>query len=143
LVGTTKGVEFAPEWKPTTFWRLRATYSYLQMNIKKARNSADIGTAPTVEGSSPRHQATAQSEFEFAKRFSLDFTYRFVSALPKAGIRSYSTADVHFGWQLTEEVELSVVGQNLFQPHHFETPGDPGPVVGIKRGVYGQVTWKR
>jgi iron complex outermembrane receptor protein len=143
LVGTTKGVEFAPEWKPTSFWRLRATYSYLQMNIKEARNSADIGTAPTVEGSSPRHQATAQSQFDFAKRFSLDFTYRFVSALPKEGIRSYSTGDAHFAWQLTDEVELSVVGQNLFQPHHFETPGDPGPVVGIKRGVYGQVTWKR
>lgn len=143
LKGTTKGVEFSPEWKPASFWRLRGTYSYLQMNIKKSLNSADIGTGPIIEGSSPRHQVTAQSEFDFAKRFNIDFDYRFVSALPKEGVRSYSTADVHFAWQLSREIELAVVGQNLLQPHHFETAGDPGPLVGIKRGVYGQITWKR
>jgi iron complex outermembrane recepter protein len=143
LKGTTKGVEFSPEWKPVSFWRLRGTYSYLQMNIKKSLNSADIGTGPIIEGSSPRHQVTAQSEFDFAKRFNIDLVYRFVSALPKEGVSTYSTADIHFAWQLTREIELAVVGQNLFQPHHFETPGDPGPLVGIKRGVYGQITWKR
>lgn len=143
LLGTTKGVEFAPEWKPTSFWRLRATYSYLQLTIRKARNSEDIGSAGTIEGSSPRHEATAQSQFDFAKKFSIDLTYRYVSKLPSEVVPSYSTADAHFSWQMSREFQLSVVGQNLFQPHHFESSGDPGPLVGIKRDIYGQITWKR
>jgi iron complex outermembrane receptor protein len=143
LLGRTKGVEFAPEWKPTSFWRLRATYSYLNLTIRKARNSLDIGSAGMIEGSSPRHEATAQSQFDFAKKFSIDLTYRYVSELPSEVVPSYSTADAHFSWQMSREFQLSVVGQNLFQPHHFESPGDPGPLVGIKRDIYGQITWKR
>jgi iron complex outermembrane receptor protein len=143
LLGTTKGVEFAPEWKPASFWRLRASYSYLQMNIRKARNSEDIGSSGSIDGSSPRHEATAQSQIDFAKKFSFNLTYRFVGRLSSEVVPSYSTGDAHFSWQLNREVQLSVVGQNLFQPHHFESAGDPGPLVGIKRDVYGQITWRR
>jgi iron complex outermembrane receptor protein len=144
LVGTTKGIELAPEWKSFDFWRLVASYSYLQMDLKKGTDSLDLGSAPTVERSSPRHQATAQSFFDFKKRFNIDLTYRFVSALPPEKVRAYSTADARFAWQLNDHFQLSTVGQNLFQPHHYESAGeDAGPLVGIKRSVYGQVTWKR
>lgn len=143
LLGTTKGIEIAPEWKPRSYWRLGASYSYLQMDLKKSPNSLDVGTAPGIEGSSPRHEATADSAVDFAKHFSFDLTYRYVSKLPAEGVPSYSTADSRFAWQFAKRFELSVVGQNLLQPHHVESGGDPGPLVGIKRSVYGQVTWKR
>jgi iron complex outermembrane recepter protein len=143
LLGTTKGIEIAPEWKPFDFWRLGASYSYLQMDLRKSRNSLDVGTGPIIEGSSPRHQATAQSYFDLKKRFKIDLTYRYVSALPAESVSAYSTADARFAWQFVEHFQLSVVGQNLLQPHHYEAGGDPGPLVGIKRSVYGQVTWKR
>ena len=142
LLGTTKGVEFAPEWNPTSFWRLRASYSYLQMNLKKAPNSADIGTAPFVEGSSPRHEITAQSGFDLTKSLNLDLTYRYVSALRALAVKSYSTGDVRFGWKFGPDLEFAVVGSNLFQPYHFEFASDPGPIVGIRRSVYGQITWR-
>jgi iron complex outermembrane receptor protein len=143
LLGTTKGFEIAPEWRPFEFWRLGASYSYLQMDIKKSRNSLDIGTAPIVEGSSPRHQATAQSYFDVKKRFDIDLTYRYVSALPAEKITAYSTGDARFAWQFKQHFQLSVVGQNLMQPHHYESSGeDAGPLVGIKRSAYGQLSWK-
>ena len=143
LLGTTEGVEIAPEWRPTTFWRLRGTYSFLEMHIKRGLNSLDVGTAPTIQGSSPQHQATVESDFDLSKRFHLDLNYRYVSALPAQSVPAYSSADVRFAWQLDQRFEFSVVGQNLFQPHHFEAAGDPGPLVGISRGVYGQITWRR
>jgi iron complex outermembrane receptor protein len=65
LRGTTKGVEIAPEWKPTSFWRVRSSYSYLQMNLEKSRCSLDIGSAPVVEGSSPKHEVTVLSDSIF------------------------------------------------------------------------------
>ena len=39
--------------------------------------------------------------------------------------------------------ELSAVGQNLLQPSHVEFGGDPGPLVGIKRGEYVRLVWKK
>jgi iron complex outermembrane receptor protein len=148
LMGTTKGVEFAPEWRPLPYWRLRASYSYLQMDIKKAPGSLDIGTAPFVNGSSPKNQLALLSRIDFAKAYSFDLTYRYVStlplvdSLPSPSIPAYSTVDSRFDWQVRRQFKLSAVGRNLLQPHHPEYGGvDPGPLVGIKRTVYGQITW--
>jgi iron complex outermembrane receptor protein len=70
-------------------------------------------------------------------------TYRYVSALPAQRVNGYSTGDVHLTWQTTPELEFSVVGENLLQPQHSEFGGDPGSIVGIKRGVYAKMTWRR
>jgi iron complex outermembrane recepter protein len=141
LMGWTYGGEIAPEWRPTTWWRLRGSYSYLHMVLNRGPNSEDIGTAPITEGASPRHQVLAQSNWDLPKRFSFDFDYRFVSKLPSQGIRSYSTADARLAWMLNSHIELSVVGDNLFQPYHYEFPSDPGPNVAIKRGFFGRIVW--
>ena len=143
LLATTKGIEIAPEWRPLHFWRLRASYSYLQMNLKKSANSMDIGSGPIVEGSSPRNQVTAQSGFDVSKAVNVDLTYRFVSDLSKLAIPSYSTADARFAWHVLPYLRLSLVGRNLLQPYHYEFASDPAPDVDIKRSVYGQVTWER
>jgi iron complex outermembrane receptor protein len=146
LLGTTKGIEFAPEWRPVSSWRLRAAYSYLQMDIQKSRGSLDIGTAPFIAGSSPKHELSFQSGLDFAKVFSFDLTYRYVGALPALNqkVPAYSTADARFDWQISREIKLSAVGRNLLQPHHPEFGGvDPGPLIEIKRSVYGQITWTR
>jgi len=65
------------------------------------------------------------------------------SALSALKILSYSTADAQLGWWELPSVELSVVGQNPLQSHHFEFASDPRPNVGIKRSVYGKITWQR
>lgn len=141
LRGTTKGVEIAPEWKPTSFWRVRSSYSYLQMNLEKSPGSLDIGSAPVVEGSSPKHEVTVLSGLDFLKRFSLDVTYLYVSALPALAIRGYSNVNVRVDWRASQHFKFSVVGRNLLQPYHYEYASDPGPNVGIKRTAYGQITW--
>ncbi len=143
LLGTTTGGEIAPQWKVTDRWRLQASYSYLQMDLRKGTNSLDVGTAPSIEGSSPKHQVMVQSSFDISKAFSLNLAYRYISALPAQMVPSYSTADARFDWQAKKRLQLSVVGRNLFQPYHYESGGDPGPLVGIKRSVYGQIAWKR
>jgi iron complex outermembrane receptor protein len=143
LLGSTKGVEAAPEWKLTNFWQVRGTYSFLQMQVEKAPNSLDVGTARGIVGSSPRHQATVQSFFDLPKRLSLDLVYRYVAALPGPMVPSYSTADVRVAWRMSRQYELSLVGRNLFQPHHAEDGGDPGPLVGIRRSAYVKITWIR
>ncbi len=143
LLGNTRGVEIAPEWRPLSCWRLRGSYSFLSMSLRKGPDSLDIGTAPIIEGSSPQHQVNIQSGFTISKAFSLDFGYRYVSALTAQKVPSYSTADARFAWQLNEHFELSIVGRDLLQPYHYEFMGDPGPLVGIKRAMYGRLAWTR
>lgn len=143
LLGETSGGEIAPEWQVTDFWRLRGSYSFLEMHIKKAPNSLDIGSAPGIEGSSPRHQVLVQSGFDVIKGVSLDLLYRYISALPGQGVRAYSSADISLGWNMTSHFRFSAVGQNLLQPHHAEFGTDPGPLVQIKRSAYAQITWQK
>lgn len=156
LMGNTKGVEIAPEWHPTQNWRLRGSYSYLHMNIAKEPNSMDIGSAPQIMGSSPQHQVYAQSSLDFAKVLQFDVDVRYVSSLPAqtAGpsnapttyVHAYTTADARFGWQVNQNFGVSLVGNNLLQPHHPEFGTDPSAdgntaLVGIKRYVYLMLTW--
>jgi len=136
LLGATAGGEIAPEWKPTSFWRLRGSYSFLHMALRKSATSADVGTAPIIDGSSPQHEVVAQSSFDLPKRVTFDFDYRYVSSLPGLGVLAYSTADTRLAWTVGRHWELSAVGRDLLQPEHMEYPG-----VGIKRSFYGKVVW--
>jgi iron complex outermembrane receptor protein len=143
LRGSTDGFEVAPDWKPAAWWQMKATYSYLNLNLESKPGVVDGGSYVTQdEGSSPHNQVTFQSRFNLPKGFEFDQTYRYVSALPAQLVKSYSTADVHFAWRATRQVELSVAGENLFQPQHPEFSHDISPLVGIKRSIYGQITWR-
>jgi iron complex outermembrane receptor protein len=141
LVASTTGVEVAPMWRPEPCWRLRGSYSFLDLHVKKGTNSKDIGSAPIVQGSSPGNQVLIQNGFDFPKLVSVDMDVRYVSALPGIGVPSYWTGDATVQWAASRHFRLKAVGQNLFQPHHAEFIYDPGPPAGIRRGFYGQITF--
>jgi iron complex outermembrane receptor protein len=142
LLGNTAGFEIAPDWTPTHTWRLRGSYSYLHMDLNKEASSLDASTVNSTQGSSPHHQVEIQSSLDLPKKLEFDQTFRYVSALPAQLVGAYTTADVRFSWHTTRSLDLSVVGQNLFQPHHAEFGGDPGSLVGIERSAYVKLTWQ-
>lgn len=141
--GNTKGIEIAPDWQPSRWWELKGSYSYLHLNLADLAGGENNLTLPMLMGSSPSHEAEVQSRFNLPKRFEFDQIYRYVSALPAQEVRAYHTADVRVGWHASKQVELSLVGQNLLQPHHAEFGIDPGPTVLIKRSIYAKIVWTR
>jgi len=143
IKGTTDGFEIAPDMKLTSWFQMRTSYSYLNIDLKLKPGSPDNQAVSLHEGSSPHNQVTVQSRFNLPRGFEFDQTYRYVSALPAQLVSGYSTADLHFAWAATRQMEFSIVGQNLFQPEHAEFGTAPGPLVGIKRSVYAQITWRR
>jgi iron complex outermembrane receptor protein len=144
IEGSTVGTEIAPNWKITHWWQVRGSYSFLHMDLKDKPGFTDVGSLlSSYMGSSPSSLVSFQSLFNLPKHFELDQAYRYSSALPAQVVRAYSTADVRLGWHVGEGLDFSVIGQNLLQPHHAEFGGDPGPLVGIKRSVYGKITWTR
>jgi iron complex outermembrane receptor protein len=140
--GTTKGFEVSPDWKPVNGWELRASYSYLDMELENKPGSNDPTSVPGYQGSSPRHQVVIQSFVNLPKKLEFDQTYRYVSALPAQTVASYQTMDARFGWHITRELELSVGGQNLLQPHYAQYGGDPGGLVEVKRSAYAKLVWR-
>jgi iron complex outermembrane receptor protein len=143
IKGATKGGEIATTWKAANWLDLKTSYSYLDMNLEDKPGYTDTATLAADEGSSPRHEATIQALINLPKGFELDPTYRYVSELWALGVPAYGTMDVRFGWHVGRNVEFSLDGQNLFQPHHPEFSGDPGALIGIKRSAYVQMTWRR
>jgi len=142
IKGTTKGFELSPDWKPVKRWELRASYSYLDMKLENKPGSNDPTSVSGYEGSSPRHQVVIQSFVNLPKRLEFDQTYRYVSALPAQTVGSYQTMDTRFGWHINPELELSVGGQNLLQPHFVQYGGDPGGPVDVKRSAYAKLVWR-
>ena len=142
LKATTEGGEIVAEWRPLGFWRLRGSYSFLEMHIQKVPGSLDLGSGPVTQGSSPQHEVLAQSSFNLPRAVTADLQVRYVSSLPGLNIPAYTTGDATLGWGITKQVQLSVVGQNLFQPHHYEFSYDPRGPVGIERSIFGRVTWR-
>jgi iron complex outermembrane recepter protein len=141
IEATTEGGEIASEWQPKPFWRLTGSYSFLEMHVENAPGSTNVSDPKSIQGSSPQHQVLLQSNFDLPKSITADFQIRYVSSLPALQVPSYWTGDASLGWSPNKQLRFSVVGQNLFQPFHYEYLYDPRGLVGIERSIFGRVTW--
>jgi iron complex outermembrane receptor protein len=141
----TKGVEISYLWEMRSWWRLKGSYSLMHLNAERYASSNDASTIAQLQGDSPRHKVVMQSLMTLPRAFELDLTYRYVSDLPGSDqkVPAYSTGDVRIAKWISRHVELSLVGRNLFQPHHPEYAGDPGGLVVIRRSAYLKLTWTR
>ena len=89
----------------------------------------------------PTHQVVGRSSWDVTRQLSLDAQLRYVDNVQS--VPAYVTADVHVSWRPTARLEVSVVGQNLFQAQHPEQAGVLGqPTVLVPRGIYGKLTWR-
>jgi iron complex outermembrane receptor protein len=147
IAGHTSGFEFAPQLSIAPWWQLNTSYSYVSGNFGAYGATSDIsstGSVATYERSTPRHMVSVQSKMDLPWSLRFDQTYRFVSALPAQKVEAYQTMDASFVVPLGRHVSMQVVGQNLFQPHHFEWgTGDPAQApVGVSRAAYVQLSFR-
>lgn len=144
--GTTRGIETQINYFPLPTWRLVANYSYLDMQLDP--RGLDINRGAFFAGSTPRHQAGLRSFSDLPGDFQLDVHLRYLSKirhLPEIvngeGIGEYAEMDVRIAKQLTEQLEVSLVGQNLLHDRHIEF-GAPAARGEIQRGMYVKMVWR-
>lgn len=142
LRGNVQGLEIAPAWQVLPWWRLRASYSFLQMNLKTDPDSTDTVNARATEESSPSHQASLQSTMNLPGNFEFDVMPRFVGGLPRQGVGSYYAVDVRLGWRPIPSMDISLLGRNLNGRHPEFNGGDNNGITELQRGVYAKVTWR-
>jgi iron complex outermembrane receptor protein len=134
------GIEFSGGFEPLDWWRLRAGYTFLHKHTFISPGGSDINRG-RAEGNDPEHQFVLQSMINLPYGLELDCVLRYVDNLPEPPVPAYFTADVRIGWRWRNNLEISVVGQNLCDPQHPEF-GPPATRQEIPRSVYGKVTWQ-
>ncbi|MEO7317543.1 MAG: TonB-dependent receptor [Chthoniobacteraceae bacterium] len=141
LDAETYGGEIAANWQATPWWKWRANYSLLYMNAHVATAGA-VPDELRAEGSSARHQAAVRSSIDLPHGFEFDAGLRYVDALPALQVPSYIALDLRIGWQISDNVEVSVVGRNLLDRGHTEfKPTTIGSeATEVERSIYGSVT---
>ncbi len=142
LRAETMGVEVMAEWRPSEWWKLQPSYTYLYMHLFTDRTTDP--SAGDAKGQNPAHQASIRSLMTLPHNLEFDVWGRYVDRLSAIQIPSYFTLDARLGWRPTKQLELSLVGQNLLDPHRPEFREKIVSFVPteIQRGIYGKATWR-
>jgi iron complex outermembrane recepter protein len=135
LDGEAYGLEVAADWQLVRQWRLMASYSYLHTDIQGNDAGTDEFTQLFMR-SNPRHQFSVRSLFDITEQIDFDLWLRYVGRLPELNIDDYVTIDARLAWRPVKNLELSVVGQNLFEEGHAEFS-----TLEVERSIYGKVVW--
>jgi iron complex outermembrane receptor protein len=139
--GDTYGAELTAVYQVLEGWRVKGGYTFLKKHLSLKPGSRDLNGG-SVESNDPENQLVVQSLVDLARGIELDAVVRYVDALPSPQVRSYVSVDLRIGWAVTDQLEVSIVGQNLLDERHPEfVPSSPSARE-IERGVYGRVTWR-
>jgi iron complex outermembrane receptor protein len=148
LEGHTYGFEFMADLQVTANWSLHATYNYLEERLRVKPGEFDLSNARN-ETSDPQYQASLRSSLNLPGGFELDAALRWVDTLQNndgltpGTVSAYMDLNLRIAWNLGDEVELSIAGQNLLHKQHPEY-GFAGPGRReAERSVFGKLVWRR
>ena len=146
MAGDIYGLELACKYQVNDCWRLSGWYSLAVTHLEEAPFTAPAtASVARDEGSSPRNQAYLNSSWDLGCDWELDLMARYVDSLAAQNVPSYIEMDLRLAWLPTDQLEVSIVGQNLLDSEHLEfgsLGGAPTPLVEAERGVYGAATWR-
>ncbi len=130
------GVEVSTGVQLWEWWKVQGSYTYLEMDIKNEE------AAQFTEGASPVHHASIRSQMSLPYRLEFDSWLRYTDELPSLMVDDYWELDLRLGWRPTDNVDISLIGQNLLHSHHDEFPDTilGTQRTGLQRSVMGRVT---
>jgi iron complex outermembrane receptor protein len=139
MQGETYGGELGANWNVTPEWRLSASYTLLQMQLH-----SQIPFSDAIEGESPENQFQVRSYLDLTHHVQFDTALYYVDNLSARSIPSYFKLDARIGWQPINNLDLSIVFQNILDSSHPEFGNGflTAPSHEIDRSIYGKVTWR-
>ncbi len=141
LSAYTNGIEAAIDWQVIESWKLRLSYSYLDINVNVDAGSDQLTLMQA--GESPRNQMSIRSLYDFSDNLTLDFWFRYVDELKSLAIDDYVTADFRLGWTVNPQLEVSLTGRNLFDKSYpeFGIIRDNSVATEVEQGFFVNVQW--
>ena len=143
MEGHAHGFEIDTHWKVNDWLDVKANYSWLEVGLDLVKGSTDV-ISKSVEDASPQHQANAWFAADLANNIELDAGVRYVGSLKTFGFPetdSYIAVDARLGWSPRKGVDVSLVGQNLFDNAHREFNPDfiYSVPTRVERSIYGKI----
>lgn len=138
--GLTRGIEAWATWQVADAWRLSGGGVVQRIGTALQPGSRDLSGTTGLFTSDPTHYWQVRSSYDIGTGQDLDVTLRHVGALPRPGVPAYTAVDARWGWRIRRGVELSIIGQNLFDPRHAEF-GAPATRSEYERSLAVRVVW--
>ncbi len=141
--GETYGIELAADWKVFNWLHLKGAYTYFEIKLHLDGNSNDF-ISEAQENQSPQNQFSLRSMINLPWKLEFDTAWRYVDSVSDFNVGSYFNLDIRLGWKPTENLEVSVTGQNLLDSDHQEF-GETFfrvPKTEMERGAYFGVRWQ-
>lgn len=136
------GGELSVNYNPVHFWKLIAGYTFLKIEEDLDASYSDT-TEGDAEGSSPRNQFNFRSQLDITDNIELDNTIYYVDNLGELGVENYIRFDTRIGYRPKDNIEISIVGQNLFDSTHQEFSESLYSVAAeIERSFYVNIEYK-
>lgn len=142
--GETYGFELASRFSVTRDWNLYANYSFITLDMHLDPGAAEPVASLSLnanEGLSAKNRLSLLSRVNLPYNLELDNNVMYVDNLSGLSIPGYVRVDARLGWKPKKGVELSLVGQNLFDDYHqefskslYSAPSE------IERSFYGKLT---
>ncbi len=146
LQGETYGIELSSDYQMLDWWRLHAGYDYLQEHIHVKPGAVDFTNALN-ETADPSNQVFVRSSMDLPQNIQLDTEGRWIDSLrinngPVAGkVPDYFEMNARLAWHPTNQLELSLTGENLLHARHVEYGFPSSTQEAIQRSIYGKITW--
>jgi iron complex outermembrane receptor protein len=145
LEGETYGLELNMTCSLSEWWRLRASYDFINEDIRITKGGQDFNNALN-ETADPRHRVSLRSSMNLSRTVEFDAAYRWIDSFiyNNAGVEeevdAYGELQARIGWHVSPKLEVSVVGQNLLHESHLEyVISGSNPRAEVQRGVYGKI----
>lgn len=144
--GTTCGFEVSATWQMLDWWQLQPAYTHLKMSLDPDSGSSDT-QHELDEGISPKNRVSVRSLMDIDPAVEFDTTFYYTDALSGYRIARIFDMDARIGWKPRKNLDLSLIGQNIFHRRHNEftneiARGNFLPSGQIRRSVYARITWE-
>lgn len=143
--GQSYGYEIASNWRPSDWWQMAMGFTYLHFELRVNPGiDKKLVSSTYAEGQDPQNQFFLRSSMDLAKKVQLDTVFRYVDCLRGVNVPSYFDMDLRLAWQARENLEASIVAQNLLADHTVEYGTDSTigtPASEVIRGIYGKLSW--
>ncbi len=140
----TGGAELTATWQVRKDWQLFGSYSLFEANASGPSTSEFF--IAQYNGSTAHNNIYLRSSWNLTDDWQFDMIGRYMDSVRIEGetfVPKYIEMDLRLAWRPNNNLEISLVGQNLLQGHHLEyTDFELGMEdTQVRRGVYAGVAW--
>lgn len=146
--GDSYGLELAADWRPTSWLAFNLAYSYLKMDFTTTDSETTLDFINSfLSNASPQHQVSLRSSIKFAQSWQANVWLRYIDEIDARNsidrladpiqLEDYWIVDLNLSWKATNQLEVMLVGQNLFNDGQLQYISEYGtPATEIQPSVY-------